>query len=121
MKAVIVLLVLCYGCDSKNLVKKSGFVANEILRDDDSKSVSGGGDGDDDNSIIRHDVYNDNDNEELPIEDQVKVLTKQLNALMNRRREDFQQLENNLKKSLKITAQAEYVDMDIRNEMEQLR
>lgn len=67
------------------------------------------------------DVYNNNDSEELTLEDQVKVLNKQLNALINRRREDFQQLENNLKKSLKITAQAEHVDMDIRNEIAQLR
>lgn len=113
---VIVLLVWCRGFACKNDVvdheRKSGFIENEILRDD-SKSGS--------SDDIRHDVYNNNDNEELPIEDQVKVLTKQLNALMYRRREDFQQLENNLKKSLKITAQAEYVDMDIRNEMEQLR
>lgn len=110
---IVLLLVVCGSYDCKNVVheRKSGFIENEILSDD-SKS------GSDD---IRHDVYNDNDNEELPIEDQVKVLTKQLNALMNRRRDDFQQMENNLKKSLKITAQAEYVDMDIRNEMEQLR
>lgn len=110
---MIVLLVVCGSYDCKNVSheRNSAFTENEVLRDD-SKS------GSDD---IRHDVYNDNDNEELPIEDQVKVLTKQLNALMNRRRDDFQQMENNLKKSLKITAQAEYVDMDIRNEMEQLR
>ncbi|XP_017008524.2 protein scabrous [Drosophila takahashii] len=53
--------------------------------------------------------------------DQVRLLTKQLNALMLRRREDYEMLEHNLRKSLRLTTNAASVDADMRSELNQLR
>ncbi|XP_017054300.1 protein scabrous [Drosophila ficusphila] len=53
--------------------------------------------------------------------DQVRLLTKQLNALMLRRREDYEMLEHNLRKSLRLTTNAATVDADMRSELNQLR
>ncbi|XP_016957627.1 protein scabrous [Drosophila biarmipes] len=53
--------------------------------------------------------------------DQVRLLTKQLNALMLRRREDYEMLEHNLRKSLRLTNNAASVDADLRSELNQLR
>ncbi|KAH8365283.1 hypothetical protein KR084_007936, partial [Drosophila pseudotakahashii] len=53
--------------------------------------------------------------------DQVRLLTKQLNALMLRRREDYEMLEHNLRKSLRLTSNAASVDADMRSELNQLR
>ncbi|XP_030565853.1 protein scabrous isoform X1 [Drosophila novamexicana] len=53
--------------------------------------------------------------------DQVRLLTKQLNALMMRRREDYELLEHNLRKSLRLTTDAASVDADMRSELDQLR
>ncbi|XP_068145716.1 protein scabrous [Drosophila tropicalis] len=61
------------------------------------------------------------DHQHLTLTDQVRVLTKQLNALMTRRREDYEMLEHNLRKSLRLTADAANVDADVRSELEQLR
>ncbi|KAI8038335.1 hypothetical protein M5D96_008229 [Drosophila gunungcola] len=53
--------------------------------------------------------------------DQVRLLTKQLSALMLRRREDYEMLEHNLRKSLRLTTNAASVDADMRSELSQLR
>ncbi|XP_064543758.1 protein scabrous [Drosophila montana] len=57
----------------------------------------------------------------LKLGDQVRLLTKQLNALMMRRREDYELLEHNLRKSLRLTTDAASVDADMRSELDQLR
>ncbi|XP_030387404.1 protein scabrous [Scaptodrosophila lebanonensis] len=57
----------------------------------------------------------------LTLNDQVRLLSKQLNALMTRRREDYEMLEHNLRKSLRLTTDAANVDADMRSELEQLR
>ncbi|XP_046810942.1 protein scabrous [Lucilia cuprina] len=84
------------------------------------------------------DNNNDNSNyiESLTLRDQVRLLSKQLNVLMNRRREDYELLERNLRKSLRITQnnqpqqqhqqqnqqqQSISNDLDLRNELENLR
>ncbi|XP_037821129.1 protein scabrous [Lucilia sericata] len=83
------------------------------------------------------DNNNDNSNyiESLTLRDQVRLLSKQLNVLMNRRREDYELLERNLRKSLRITQnnqpqqqqqqnqqqQSISNDLDLRNELEKLR
>ncbi|EDV36350.2 uncharacterized protein Dana_GF12920 [Drosophila ananassae] len=53
--------------------------------------------------------------------DQVRLLTKQLGALMLRRREDYEMLEHNLRKSLRLTTNAASADADMRSELKQLR
>ncbi|KAM7343689.1 scabrous [Cochliomyia hominivorax] len=78
--------------------------------------------------------YNNNDYmDSLSLRDQVRLLSKQLNVLMNRRREDYELLERNLRKSLRITTnnqpqqqqqqqqQSVSNDLDLRNELEKLR
>ncbi|XP_034107079.1 protein scabrous [Drosophila albomicans] len=57
----------------------------------------------------------------LKLADQVRLLSKQLNALMTRRREDYEMLEHNLRKSLRLTTDAAHVDADMRSELDQLR
>lgn len=61
------------------------------------------------------------DNDNFKLGDQVRLLTKQLNALMTRRREDYELLEHNLRKSLRLTTNAANVDADMRSELDQLR
>lgn len=61
------------------------------------------------------------DEDKLKLGDQVRLLTKQLNALMTRRREDYELLEHNLRKSLRLTTDAASVDADVRSELDQLR
>lgn len=61
------------------------------------------------------------DEDKLKLSDQVRLLTKQLNALMTRRREDYELLEHNLRKSLRLTTDAASVDADVRSELDQLR
>ncbi|XP_013109646.2 protein scabrous [Stomoxys calcitrans] len=52
-----------------------------------------------------NDINNEDDNNDymqsLSLRDQVRLLSKQLNVLMNRRREDYELLERNLRKSLR--------------------
>ncbi|XP_055918937.1 protein scabrous [Eupeodes corollae] len=91
---------------------------SDISDADDSVSNNGNGDGVDD--AVKDDA-SEEDNMILPLNDQVRLLTKQLNALMTRRREDYELLENNLRKSLRITNNAENMDMNIRSELDQLR
>lgn len=67
----------------------------------------------------KHDEAEDED--KLKLSDQVRLLTKQLNALMTRRREDYELLEHNLRKSLRLTTDAASVDADVRSELDQLR
>ncbi|XP_059612535.1 protein scabrous [Phlebotomus argentipes] len=57
---------------------------------------------------------------EVPISEQVSLMSKQLNALMTRRREDYQLLEENLKKFVRQNAQ-QYTTVDVREEINQLR
>uniref|UniRef100_A0A182IX73 Uncharacterized protein n=1 Tax=Anopheles atroparvus TaxID=41427 RepID=A0A182IX73_ANOAO len=56
----------------------------------------------------------------LSLEDQVRLLSKQLNALTYQRREDYKMLENSLKKYVRKNA-AEITDAQIREELDQLR
>lgn len=91
-------------------------------------------------TIVNSNNDNDNNNdyiESLNLKDQVRLLSKQLNVLMNRRREDYELLERNLRKSLRITEpttqqhqhqqqqqeqqQSISYDLDLRNELEKLR
>ncbi|XP_053674427.1 protein scabrous [Anopheles nili] len=58
--------------------------------------------------------------EALSLEDQVRLLSKQLNALTYQRREDYKMLENGLKKYVRKNA-AEITDAQIREELDQLR
>uniref|UniRef100_A0A1B0BGB8 Uncharacterized protein n=1 Tax=Glossina palpalis gambiensis TaxID=67801 RepID=A0A1B0BGB8_9MUSC len=76
-------------------------------------------DNDDENdfNINLSDLDNNDDNDSsltassslksLSLEDQVRLLSKQLNVLMTRRREDYELLERNLLKSLRITMEKE--------------
>uniref|UniRef100_A0A182NJM7 Uncharacterized protein n=1 Tax=Anopheles dirus TaxID=7168 RepID=A0A182NJM7_9DIPT len=56
----------------------------------------------------------------LTLADQVRLLSKQLNALTYQRREDYQMLESSLKKYVRKNA-AEITDAQIREELDQLR
>uniref|UniRef100_A0A182LS33 Uncharacterized protein n=1 Tax=Anopheles culicifacies TaxID=139723 RepID=A0A182LS33_9DIPT len=58
--------------------------------------------------------------EALTLDDQVRLLSKQLNALTYQRREDYKMLENSLKKYVRKNA-AEITDAQIREELDQLR
>jgi hypothetical protein len=67
----------------------------------------------------------DNDVDETAIaslsaNDQIRVLTKQLAALSNHRREDYKMLENSLKKYVRKSAQ-QITGVDVRAELDQLR
>uniref|UniRef100_A0A1A9Z5M1 Uncharacterized protein n=1 Tax=Glossina pallidipes TaxID=7398 RepID=A0A1A9Z5M1_GLOPL len=76
-------------------------------------------DNDDENNFNTNlsDLENNDDNDSsltsssslksLSLEDQVRLLSKQLNVLMTRRREDYELLERNLLKSLRITMENE--------------
>ncbi|KAH8258446.1 hypothetical protein KR038_011593, partial [Drosophila bunnanda] len=59
--------------------------------------------------------------EQKALGDQVRLLTKQLGALMLRRREDYEMLEHNLRKSLRLTTSAASADSGLRDELNQLR
>ncbi|KAH8355707.1 hypothetical protein KR200_010260, partial [Drosophila serrata] len=59
--------------------------------------------------------------EQKALGDQVRLLTKQLGALMLRRREDYEMLEHNLRKSLRLTTNAASADSGLRDELNQLR
>lgn len=63
---------------------------------------------------------NDNNDVVMTLEDQVQLLSKQLNALMTRRREDYKMLENSLKKYVRKNS-LQFLDKDIKNELDQLR
>lgn len=54
------------------------------------------------------------------LQEHVKLLEKQLTALTMRRREDYQLLENNLKKFLLESAR-EFSDIDIQTELQSLK
>ncbi|XP_052873660.1 protein scabrous-like [Anopheles cruzii] len=58
--------------------------------------------------------------EALAVDDQVRLLSKQLNALTYQRREDYKMLENSLKKYVRKNA-AEITDAQLREELDQLR
>jgi len=78
-------------------------------------------DNDDELEMLSNGVKPQTDNDNLQLGDQVRLLAKQLNALMTRRREDYELLEHNLRKSLRLTTNAESVDADMRSELDQLR
>lgn len=73
---------------------------------------------DNNNNNYVDDEYNDD--KSMSSVDQIKLLSKQLSALMNRRREDYKLLETSLKNYVKTNA-AKIVDEDIRVELERLR
>ncbi|XP_055620393.1 protein scabrous [Toxorhynchites rutilus septentrionalis] len=56
----------------------------------------------------------------LSLEDQVRLLTKQLNTLTNQRREDYKMLENNLKKFVRKNS-IQLTNAEIRDELDHLR
>lgn len=56
----------------------------------------------------------------LSLEDQVRLLTKQLNTLTNQRREDYKMLENNLKKYVRKNS-VQLTNAEIREELDQMR
>lgn len=58
--------------------------------------------------------------EVLSLKEEVALLEKQLTALTMRRREDYQLLENNLKKYILETAK-QFSDMDIQAELRDLK
>lgn len=108
-----------------NVAPTSGaFKQSQILRDSEQLAVVAGNaahanddDADDGRSIS---VRADDSGIQLSLEDQVRLLTKQMNALMTHRREDFKLLESNLKKSMRKNA-AQYADADVQAEVEKLR
>ncbi|GAB0100725.1 hypothetical protein DMENIID0001_168100 [Sergentomyia squamirostris] len=57
---------------------------------------------------------------DMPISEQVSLMSKQLDALMIRRREDYKLLEENLKKYVRKNVQ-QYTTVDVREEINQLR
>lgn len=59
-------------------------------------------------------------NSEMSVEDHVHLLTKQLNALMTRRREDYKLLENSLKKYV-LKNSMEVAEIDVKEELSTLR
>lgn len=101
------------------------------------------------NNGANEDDDDDNNNDymqSLSLRDQVRLLSKQLNVLMNSRREDYELLERNLRKSLRINEEVEkseneksqdslssssraqsngndndFDNVDLRNELETLR
>lgn len=80
---------------------------------------------DDFNHILRDDTINTIDdklniNSEISVEDQLHLLTKQLNALMTRRREDYKLLENSLKKYV-LKNSMEVAEIDVKEELNILR
>ncbi|XP_034475987.1 protein scabrous [Drosophila innubila] len=96
----------------------------ELLRfvDDDNEDDDNDDDaGDNELEMLSNGVKPQTDNANLKLGDQVRLLTKQLNALMTRRREDYELLEHNLRKSLRLTTNAASVDADMRSELDQLR
>lgn len=96
------------------------FKKNQILRDADQMASGSDLQINQIDSGSMANTHDDITNDELSLEDQVRLLTKQMNALMIRRREDFKLLENNLKKSLRKNY-AQYGDVDVRVEFEKLR
>lgn len=54
------------------------------------------------------------------LHDQVKLLEKQLTALTMRRREDYQLLEDHLKKFL-VESARQFSDIDIKTELQELK
>lgn len=75
-----------------------------------------------DDNVVLNKSNNNNDNNDvvMTLEDQVQLLSKQLNALMTRRREDYKMLENSLKKYVRKNS-LQFLDKDIKNELDQLR
>lgn len=56
----------------------------------------------------------------LSLEDQVRLLTKQLNTLTNQRREDYKMLENSLKKYVRKNS-VQLTNAEIREELDRMR
>lgn len=56
----------------------------------------------------------------LSLEDQVRLLTKQLNTLTNQRREDYKMLENSLKKYVRKNS-VQLTNAEIREELDLMR
>lgn len=94
------------------------FVNDDNDDDGDDNNEDGG---DNELEILSNGSKAQIDNDNLKLGDQVRLLSKQLNALMTRRREDYELLEHNLRKSLKLTTNAASVDAGMRSELDQLR
>lgn len=100
----------------------AAFKKSHILRDSDqmaTATIANSLPYDSDNNDSSNDAAADDDGQ-LSLQDQVRLLNKQMNALMTRRREDFKLLEINLKKSIRKNAQ-QYADAEILAELEKLR
>lgn len=144
---VLIVIALCdgrFGGVNANAMSSSGGTLtdkfNDVLRDEDnmlvdisslaktvasssssavgSSSVTSMEDNDDD-------VDDEDDNDAgaalaLPLTDQVRLLSKQMSALMNRRREDYKMLETSLKNSVRKNSQ-QFGDVEMRSELAKLR
>lgn len=120
--SVICLVVLCiFGgfiiplTQSNVISDKSTLKDNDVLRDED-KLLLDIVSSESDSSSSSADV----DFDDLSLEDQVRLLSKQMSALMTRRREDYKMLETSLKNSVRKNSQ-QFGDLDLRNELNQLR
>ena len=132
-----------YGEDTTNMEQDAAeakassvellrFVNDNETEDNDADGQNDDDDDDDDiitGSVVKTLLRNNKDGstattakeEDGTLNEQVRLLSKQLNALMMRRREDYELLEHNLRKSLQLKSNAENVDLDIRTELDQLR
>lgn len=130
---VNLLVILCYFniiivSKSNAISDKSQYKANDDLLLVDGVSVVVADDDDDDDDVLvnngrRKAMEVDNiiiDNDSLSLENQVRLLSKQMSALMERRREDYKLLEDSLKKSVRKNSM-EFGDIDLRTELNQLR
>lgn len=86
------------------------FKQNDVLRDEDNLIM--------DMSAVAS--LSTSSEPGMSLDDQVRLLSKQMGALMNRRREDYKMLETSLKNSVRKNAQ-QFGDLDLRNEVNQLR
>lgn len=88
------------------------FKQNDVLRDEDNLIM--------DMSTAAVSSLSTSSEPGMSLDDQVRLLSKQMSALMNRRREDYKMLETSLKNSVRKNAQ-QFGDLDLRNEVNQLR
>lgn len=102
--------------------KRSGILrdSDRSLGSDEQSDVADRSSGSSSSSRDSSDSFESGESERLSLADQVRLLTKQMNALMTHRHEDFKLLENNLEKALKKNA-IQFADADMRAELDKLR
>lgn len=123
--------------DNSNSVDNEIHLSHSQQHIDNTGKNNGANEDDDDDDDNNNDYM-----QSLSLRDQVRLLSKQLNVLMNSRREDYELLERNLRKSLRINEEVEKSEIkksqdslssssraqsngndnvDLRNELETLR